>query len=77
MRRRRLAALFPARAREEKESNRCPRRGADFGGISHAHPPPLSRPRPIGPQKESPQSKDGCRPRKLRVHPSFHCELVE
>ena len=42
-----------------------------------AHPPPLSRPRPIGPQKESPQSKAGCRPRKLRVHPSFHCELVE
>ena len=41
-----------------------------------AHPPPLSRPRPGGPQKESPQSKAGCRPRKLRVHPSFHCGLL-
>ena len=41
-----------------------------------AHPPPLCRPRPIGPKKESPQSRAGCRPCKLRVHPALHCVLA-
>ena len=37
---------------------------------------PRKNPRPIGPQKESGQSKSGRCPRKLRERPDYHCPLA-
>jgi hypothetical protein len=64
MRRRRLAALWKARARKKKEDrNRCPRRCADFAGIILAQPPPSGpRRHPKCAVLETRKAHSACRP---------------
>jgi hypothetical protein len=75
----------PSSRTQKSHSACCPREAAKCRHGNRAVISPLSRPYPptaqdgataLWPLKESPHSKAGYLPRKLRVHPAFHCVLV-